>query len=318
MNKIWYQRHILSYLLLPFAGIYYLIVIIHKCLYKYGFKKITKPKVPVIIVGNITVGGTGKTPFVIWLAEYLQQQGMRPGIVSRGYGGSNIAYPHLVSKDDDAMQTGDEPLLLARRTKCLVVIDPNRVSAAKYLLQNTKCNIIISDDGLQHYALGHDLEIIIIDGQRKLGNSFLLPAGPLRESKKRLRTIDLLIVNGEEMQLKADKLCNLAKPELTQELEHLRGKKVHAVAAIGNPDRFFAMLQSYGLKITAHPFPDHHVFTASDLSFEDDLPIIMTEKDAVKCQNIAKENWWYVPVDAIISEQTQQKLKKLIDKVLTK
>lgn len=317
MNKIWYQRHILSYLLLPFTGIYYIIISIRKCLYKYGIKKITKPKVPIIIVGNITVGGTGKTPFVIWLAEYLQQQGMRPGIVSRGYGGGNITYPHLVSIDDSAMHVGDEPLLLARRTKCPVVIDPNRVNAAQHLLQQTNCNIIISDDGLQHYALGRDLEIVITDSQRRLGNGFLLPAGPLRESKKRLKTVDMIIANGAEMQLIAAKSCNLAQPNLTQNLLEFSGKKVHAVAAIGNPDRFFEMLQTHGLKITAHPFPDHHMFTTSDLDFADNMPVIMTEKDAVKCQNIAKENWWYVPVDATISEPTIQKLKKLINKVLT-
>lgn len=301
VNKIWYQRHFLAYALLPFSGLYYLIITIRKALYKLGIKKITKFKVPVIIVGNITVGGTGKTPLVIWLAEFLRQQGFKPGIISRGYGGKNITYPYVVTPNSDAAQVGDEPLLIARRTKCTVVIAPKRVVAAQKLLASSNCNIIISDDGLQHYALGRDLEIAVLDGARRLGNDFLLPAGPLREPKNRLNKVDLIVVNGDNMQLIPENV-----------IKKFKGKTVHAVAAIGNPQRFFQMLQSYNIEVIAHPFPDHHVFTATDLAFNDDLPILMTEKDAVKCENFSNAKYFCIPVTAELNKGFQQQLLNIM------
>lgn len=311
VNKIWYQRHLLAYILLPAAFVYFLIIKIRSWLYKLGLKKITKFKVPVIVVGNISVGGTGKTPLVIWLTEFLQQQGFKPGIVSRGYGGQGIAYPHIVNSSDKAEQVGDEPLLIFRRTACPVVISPKRVDAVKKLLVTTNCDVVISDDGLQHYALGRDIEIVVVDVKRKFGNGFLLPAGPLRETKAKLKKVDITVENGGNMQLNAAKCYNLAKFSKVKSLKRFAKHQVHAVAAIGNPDRFFYTLREFNIEVIEHPFPDHHKFTLEDLSFNDDLPVLMTEKDAVKCEQFAKDNFWVVPVAAQLSEQLQDQIDNL-------
>jgi len=230
----WSRRGFFCFLLSPIAGIYRLIIALRYLLYKYNIKKTSKFKLPIIIVGNITVGGTGKTPLVIWLAEFLQKQGFQPGIVSRGYN-SKATYPYEVKENSTAAEVGDEALLIKQRTKCPMVIAPNRVAAVQKLLETNNCNIIISDDGLQHYALSRDLEIAVIDAKQRFGNGFCLPAGPLREPIKRLQQVDLIIENGTSMQLLPDKLYNLAETELTKDLTEFKYKTVHAIASIGNP-----------------------------------------------------------------------------------
>jgi tetraacyldisaccharide 4'-kinase len=244
-------RAFLPYFLWPFSQLYKLII--------YLRKKMIKPKklnIPIIIVGNITVGGTGKTPLVIWLVKFLQEHNYKPGIVSRGYGGKNKIFPQNVYSDSDTQQMGDEAVLLARRAGCPVIIDPNRVNAVRYLLNHTDCNIVISDDGLQHYALARDIEIAVIDGERRFGNRWCLPAGPLREPISRLETVDFIVTNGGEvglgeygMSLIPGEIYNISDPTLKAHLNDFAGQAVHAIAGIGNPDRFFGTLRELGVSI---------------------------------------------------------------------
>lgn len=266
--------------------------------------------VPVIVVGNITAGGTGKTPTVIWLARELRARGFSPGIVSRGYGGSKSTSPMRVDSDSDAQLVGDEPVLLARRSDCPVAVDANRVRAATMLVDDG-VDIIIADDGLQHYRLGRDYEICVIDGTRGLGNRWLLPAGPLRESPDRLEDVDQLLVNGAmqptnemsvaelnaaEFDLVAAEVSRL-NGSLTRPIERFAGTTVHAVAAIGNPSRFFELLRALDIQVIEHSFADHAVLNAKELDFGDDFEVFMTEKDAVKLGRRMNDKFWYVPVE---------------------
>jgi tetraacyldisaccharide 4'-kinase len=260
--------------------------------------------VPVVVVGNLTVGGSGKTPLVLWLVAELKRMGLRPGIVSRGYGGAQKA-PTPVTGNSDPAQVGDEPVLLASRSACPVYIGRRRRSAARALLRNHDCGVIVSDDGLQHYALRRDVEVIVVDGQRRFGNGFCLPAGPLREPPARLALGDYVVVNGRAregeyaMGLRAESVVNLKDPEHVQPLEAFRHQRVHAVAGIGHPLRFFDMLRAHGIEVEDHPFPDHHPYRAQDIAFADGRAVLMTEKDAVKCRAFAHDRCWYVPVSAV-------------------
>ena len=270
--------------------------------------------VPVIVVGNITVGGVGKTPVVIELTNTLVKRGLRVGVVSRGYGAAVRTFPYSVDKECQAALVGDEPLLIAKRTDCPVIIDPKRVRAIHYLLKHHHCDVIISDDGLQHYAMGRAIEIVVIDGQRGFGNGWCLPAGPLRESPKRLTQSDFIVINGEEckpklsawipkkyaMSLQAGSLVNLVTGQ-PYPIESIHGA-VAAVAAIGDPQRFFSSLRALGLIVQEYPFPDHYFFRPEDLDFSEEI-VLMTEKDAVKCQGFARENWFYLPVEARLSDE---------------
>jgi len=269
-----------------------------------------KPKAPLIVVGNINIGGTGKSPLVIAIALQLLERGLNPGIVSRGYGGSSDKYPLSVEPDSDPNVAGDESIMMARRTQCPVVIDPDRVKAAKYLQETTDCDVIISDDGLQHYALGRDVEIVVIDAERGLGNGLCMPAGPLREPPERLTEVDFVMVNGkgsldlpapyQTMELKPTVLVNLKSGESSPLTLELTSNKVHAVAGIGNPGRFFQLLREIGFEVIEHPFGDHHRFRDSELNFADSLPVIMTEKDAIKCESklMPHSDYWYLEVTA--------------------
>jgi tetraacyldisaccharide 4'-kinase len=286
-------------------------------------KAVAAISVPVIIVGNIAVGGTGKTPLLCSLALAFIEKGFRPGIISRGYGGSYQGEPRLVSVTDDAAVVGDEPLLLARRTGCPVVIAQDRVAAARYL-ETQNVTVILSDDGLQHYALARTVEIVVMDGQRGVGNGWCLPAGPLREPVSRLQSVDFVVINGEtESCFRADQITMLiqlvhwinVRTGEKKLLAHLpSGSCVHAVAGIGNPQRFFNTLQANGYKIIEHVFPDHHAFVASDLNFCDDLAIVMTEKDAVKCSLFAQDNMYALIVAAAVPEFFLDALVKKIGK----
>lgn len=253
--------------------------------------------VPVVVVGNISVGGTGKTPLLCALAAELSRHGKRVGIISRGYGGSYDGNPRLVKKNDEASLVADEPLLIARATGCPVVIGRNRLAAAHFLIEQAPVDIILSDDGLQHYRLPRTVEIAVLDGARGIGNGFCLPAGPLREPVNRLQDVDFVVINGStshtfhSAQLVTQLLpqgwisVSSGKPVTTETLQ--RGMRVHAVAGIGNPRRFFDAVRGMGMDVIEHPFPDHHLFTPGDLQFPDHFPIVMTEKDAVKCADFA-------------------------------
>lgn len=285
-----------------------------------GFFRIGRLNVPVVVVGNITVGGTGKTPLVVWLADYLQAKGYKPGIISRGYGGRARTWPQQVRPDSDPKTVGDEAILISRRTGCPMAVGPDRYEAGKALLENSKCNILLSDDGLQHYGLGRDIEIAVIDGKRRFGNGFLLPAGPLREGIWRLQHVDIKISNGAatydecSMKMRHGELVSMGDRGC-RSLSDFAGSNVHAVAGIGNPDQFFRLLKSKQLDVIEHAFADHHGFTKDDIEFGDNLPVIMTEKDAVKCQNFTGDRHWYLEISAQPEAAFIQRLYDLLEEM---
>lgn len=318
IDSLWYKPNPLRYLLLPFTVLYRLTIRLRRYAYASGLIRTGHLPVPVIVVGNITVGGTGKTPFVIWLVDYLRKRGFRPGVISRGYGGQSESWPQAVSGTSDPSQVGDEPVLIAQQTAVPIFVGPDRIAAAEALLDaHPTCSIIVSDDGLQHYALGRDIEIVIIDGQRGFGNGLCLPAGPLREPITRLRDVDIQISNGTQrdqaftMHLQPRAFCSLDTNE-NLPLDAFSGKKVHAAAGIGNPDRFFSSLRSLGCDVVEHPFPDHAAFSEEDFDFVDNAPIIITEKDAVKCRSLALENVYYLRVDAELDVLIETRLQRLL------
>lgn len=300
LNKLWYEGHSLQWALVPFSFIYQVVTRLRR-LYLSHFCQFTCP-VPLIVVGNLTVGGAGKTPLVIELARKIEQKGLKVGIVSRGYGSTLKFYPYEVQLDDDAQRVGDEPLMIAQKTRCPVIIAPKRVAAVRYLLQKHQCQIIISDDGLQHYRMGRAIEIVVIDGKRGLGNGHCLPAGPLRETAKRLHTADFIVVNegswenAYSMCMIPGKVINLAtEKEIDPNL--LQKNRVAAVAGIGNPQRFYSTLSQLGIEFNPYYYPDHYPFECKDFNFSEPL-IIMTEKDAVKCRSFNSDKMYYLPVEA--------------------
>ncbi len=303
--RLWYGNRWLALPLLPLSLLYGAVVLGRRLAYRTGLRRTARFPVPVIVVGNVTAGGTGKTPLVIWLARHLRARGWRPGIVSRGYGGRARHWPQQVRPDSDPVAVGDEAVLLARRTGCPMCVGPDRVAAVEALLEHTDCNLVLSDDGLQHLAMGRDLEIAVVDGSRGLGNGWLLPAGPLREPAGRLRRVDLVASSGAwrpevpVLSVSGARVVSLLRgPEAgAHALEEAAGERVHAVAGIGNPDRFFDLLRRHGLEVIPHPFPDHHRFRARDLEFSPRLPVLMTEKDAVKCRRFARPDHWVVEID---------------------
>lgn len=320
IDRYWYSQNPIAWLLLPLAGLYCLLAGLRFNLYKKGWLRRFKASVPVIVVGNINVGGTGKTPLIIKLCEILQQQGLKPGIISRGYGSKSAVFPLEIMPNTLAMDSGDEPLLLARRTQCPVVIGPDREADIRMLLARHGCNIILSDDGMQHYRMQRDVEIAVVDMARRFGNGFCLPAGPLREPVERLRTVDMVIANGgSENQLsfvmRPVKLVSLAEENSVADLSQFAGQKVHAVAGIGHPQRFFNTLAEHGIEYIPHAFPDHHIYATTDLHFGDSLPVLMTEKDAVKCAGFYMPHHWYLTIDIKLSAIAQQRIEHLIEKV---
>ena len=308
MDRVWYQPNPYRWLLFPLRVCYRWITDLRRLMYRWGIKTVTVLPVPVVVVGNLTVGGTGKTPLVIWLAEELAQRGLRVGIVSRGYGGRARTWPQAVDGDSDPALVGDEPVMLARATNCPISVAPDRVEAARALLDREQVDVLLADDGLQHYALGRIMEIVVIDGERGLGNEMCLPAGPLRERRDRLARAGAVVVNGGDWGLdgcagevfratiRAQDVCQLAG-RARKPLESFRGMTVHAVAAIGHPERFFRLLEASGVQVIAHPLPDHASIDAADLQFDDSSPVLATEKDAVKCERIAHDDVWCVPIE---------------------
>jgi tetraacyldisaccharide 4'-kinase len=309
----------MKWVLWPIGWLYGILMEVRRLLYRKGIKSITRMPVPVIVVGNISVGGTGKTPIVIWLAQELRSHGYRVGIVSRGYGGLSEKWPQLVSSESDPTLVGDEPVLLARATSCPVMVGQDRVSAAKVLLSVEPLDLLISDDGLQHYKLGRALEIMVVDGMRGLGNGLCLPAGPLREFGSRLTKSDAVIVNGEGWECEGAYRVQPVAQSLYQvsgstkkTLEEFREKQVHAVAGIGNPKRFFDTLKDAGIDVLPHPLPDHANLSQEDIEFNDSRPVLITEKDAVKCQHFAHNNVWCLPIKMEFQIEDKQRLMNLV------
>lgn len=321
LQREWYRSGLWQILLRPVSWIFGLLSALRRAAYRTGILKAERLPVPVIVVGNITVGGTGKTPLVIWLARQLHAASMHPGIISRGYRGSQSS-PLSVTIDSNPADVGDEPLMLAQRTRFPVVIGQDRVAAGKALLQaHPECDVIISDDGLQHYRLQRDMEIVVVDGARRFGNAQLLPAGPLREPVTRLDTVDAVVCNGESedkdifsMRLQPTVFRHLTEPERTATAADFSGKKLLAIAGIGHPPRFFAQLESMGLEIESRAFPDHHAYVSADLPSGAADAILMTEKDAVKCRAFARSDCWYLEVEAELDhallERVLNKLRK--------
>ena len=308
----WIERHwqhdtAVSRALLPLAALYRGAVRLRRELYRRGWRPSVRLPVPVIVVGNVTVGGTGKTPLVLWIVRHLQARGWRPGIVTRGYGGRARRWPQVVTAHSDPALVGDEPLLLARRAGVPVVADPDRPRGARWLLGH-ECDVVVSDDGLQHYRLARDVEIVVLDGARGLGNRRCLPAGPLREPAQRAEEAHAVVVNGAggpgqwSMQLDPVLWRRVSDPDESAALETFGGRTAHAVAGIGHPPRFFALLRRLGIEPIEHPFPDHHRFRPGDLGFADGRDVLMTEKDAVKCRGFVDDRAWYLEVEARLDD----------------
>ncbi|MEK6244589.1 MAG: tetraacyldisaccharide 4'-kinase [Pseudomonadota bacterium] len=305
--KHWSRRGAVAWLLWPASLVFGAVIFFRRLFFRFHLFKSYQAGIPVIVVGNLTAGGSGKTPLVLRIVELLRQHQWKPGIVSRGYGGSVAAKggtPSEANIASDPAEVGDEPILLARRSGCPVWVAPERSAACRALReQHPECDVIVTDDGLQHYALARDIEICVVDG-RGMGNGFLLPAGPLREPRSRLASVDAVVthecadVNGYKMQLQGENLVRVTDARDVRPVKSFAGQKVHAVAGIGDPNRFFLQLARFGLKPVPHPFPDHYRFRAADLDFGDELSVVMTEKDAVKCKRFAKVNHWVFPVSA--------------------
>lgn len=309
LEQQWYRWSIWQVVLLPLSLLFWLISSARRALYRAGWIRCEKLPLPVIVVGNISVGGTGKTPLVIALVDLLQASGFKPGVISRGYHGKGTL-PRPVTAESEPREVGDEPVLLARKTGCPVWVGRRRVEAGQALIANhPEVNVIVCDDGLQHYRLARDVEIAVIDAVRWFGNGQLLPAGPLREPVRRMRSADVVVINGWlpgaplqrrefTMQLTGNLLYNLRNPELEVQPEFFTGRTVHAVAGIGDPQRFFKHLKKLGVHCVEHPFPDHHAFTPQDFPWPESEMIVMTEKDAVKCVDFLGDQAWVLPVQA--------------------
>jgi len=355
-DNLWYDKHPLALALAPLSWLFCVIVGVRRLAYKQGLLTRHHAPVPVIVVGNITVGGTGKTPLVLWLAQFLKQHGFKPGIISRGYGGRAKKWPQLVHANSEPHLVGDEPVLLARHSGCPVAVAPHRLKAVQSLLENNDCNLIISDDGLQHYALHREIEIAVVDEIRRYGNRRSLPAGPLREPVSRLEEVDFIVTKSRKSQANPllnetgfitttnrypvklgstdtmpsrDSICSIHPKEfsmlyytkplrrviddnVSQPLPTLRDHTVHAIAGIGHPAPFFNCLRENGLKLHCHEFPDHHHYCQTDIQFDDNLPVIMTEKDAVKCKPIAGPQHWYLPIEARLPARFGERLLELL------
>jgi tetraacyldisaccharide 4'-kinase len=334
LQGVWYERRSqwFSLLLLPLSWLFAIAVAVRRAAYRKGWLHSFRVPRPVIVVGNITVGGTGKTPMTIWLAEQLQARSLRVGIVLRGYGGQSTQWPRDVTKETSSQEVGDEAVLLAQRTEALVVAGPDRVAAARRAIERG-AEIVLCDDGLQHYRLQRDAEIAVIDERRGLGNGRLLPAGPLREPASRLVSVDVKVLTRRSKQggpaAKSIGCTVVATPTLREaisiatgerrSLQTFSGSRVHAVAGIGNPQAFFDALTALGVNVDPHPLPDHARLSVGHLAFPDGAPVLMTEKDAVKCPARATghpNELWAVRLDVALSTADAQIMQQLLDRVL--
>ena len=345
LEKVWYEGGKGKYALLPLSGLYCAVNSYQRWKYRHCTKNDTENNTqhniqnkkkalpcPVIVVGNITVGGTGKTPLTVYLVNLLQQAGYKPAIITRGYGGKATSWPQSVTLESDAQLVGDEAVLMATRTNVAVYAGSDRMESIQQIIKMHECDVIVSDDGMQHYKMPRDMQIAVIDGERLLGNGLCLPAGPLREKKERLRKCDFIIINSSqvpkkiennlmglpyvEMNLKGDSLLNLNTSQL-RPLDDFSQREVHAVTGIGNPLRFYKTLEQASLRLITHSFPDHYDFKPSDIQFDDELPIVMTEKDAVKCRKFASGNVWYLPVTARLREGFDERFLTTLSELTT-
>lgn len=332
LQRVWYQKQPLWLwlALLPWSAAFALAAWLRRFAFRHGLVASQSVSCPVIVVGNISVGGTGKTPLVMWLATFLQARGMRVGIVTRGYGGNASSWPREVTATSSAAEVGDEPVMMARRTAAIVVAGPDRIAAANRAIE-LGARVILSDDGLQHYRLRRDLEIAVIDKVRGVGNGWLLPAGPLREPPARLRSVALLVETQRTEVATAPHAYLAPRSVLAQlrlveavaltgterrALETFRGQRVHALAAIGNPAAFFSALQELGIAVTTHAYPDHATLTREMIEFDDDMPVLMTEKDAVKCRHLAGARHWLVPMDLHFSKADEATIVAVLEQAL--
>jgi tetraacyldisaccharide 4'-kinase len=323
LTSIWYGGHWLRWVLWPAGALYRLLARLRRHAYLQGWLRAVEVDAPVIVVGNVSVGGTGKTPFVIWLAAELKQRGRRVGIVTRGYRGKAEQWPRAVTGDSDPREVGDEAVLLARRTGCPVYAGPDRVAAANALLGAASVDVLLADDGLQHYRLARAFEIAVVDGVRGMGNGLCLPAGPLREPPSRLQQVDAIVVNGGSWghvgvfrgRAVVTRVYRL-KDRQERPLESFRGAPVHAVAGIGNPQRFFELLADADLDVIPHPLEDHADFGPGELTFDEPGAVLITEKDAVKCETFAPDDVWCVVVELTFDADRTARLTRLIQREL--
>jgi len=331
VNDIWYGRSPLRWLLAPLSGLFAVATALRRTLYRWGLRPVRDAGVPVVVVGNITVGGTGKTPLAAWLATALKARGHDPGIVTRGYGGEPGSKPVLAAVDSDPAFVGDEAILLARLAGCPVAVHPDRVAAARALAREG-ADLVVADDGMQHYRLGRQVEIAVVDGERGFGNGWLLPAGPLRELRSRLDRVDAIAVQCPEgfggehcvgagdrplvrFRLRPTALRSVSGDE-SRTLESLAGTRVHALAATGNPDRFFRALRHAGLQVDAHALRDHDPIRQRDLDEARGKPVVMTEKDAVKCVGLDTAGCWYLAVEVEFRDADGDRLINIIEQAL--
>ena len=339
-DRIWYGDSVWRWALWPLSAVFRALVAVRASLYAAGIKRSVRLPVPVVVVGNVTAGGTGKTPLVVWLARELASRGHSPGVVTRGYGGSAERSPRRVTAESPAAEAGDEPVLLAARTGRPVYAGADRVAAARALLRAApEVDVLVFDDGLQHYRLARTFEIAVVDGARGLGNRLCLPAGPLREPAARLRTVDAIVVNegssagasGAAANARPDVLASLPDAVLRvpmtlsvtrvyriadgaeAPLDAFRGRTVHAVAGIGHPERFFRMLETAGITVLRHPLPDHAKLRAEDLPRNPAVPVLTTEKDAVKLRGTAADDVWCVAVEAVVRASDRARLVAAVE-----
>ena len=326
LQEIWYGKSPVYWLLLPLTAVFAVLVAVRRWLYQRRILSVHAVGVPVVVVGNINVGGTGKTPVTLWIAKALRHKGLSPFIVSRGYGGDVGPVPVEVTADSAPSVVGDEALVLAAQSGCRMVVHPDRVAAAREAVR-LGADIIVADDGLQHYRLGRDVEIVVVDGERRFGNGTMLPAGPLRESVSRLRAVDAVLLNGGDVtaestglvrrdairfRLRASAVARLDDSDV-RHLDDFANETVHAVAGIGHPERFFSMLESRAINVIRHPLPDHADIGEDDVRFDDDHEVLMTQKDAVKCRGFDAARLWYVPVDVEFEGQGAESLLRIIE-----
>ena len=337
LQSIWYGNSRIAWLLLPLSWLFGAIVATRRWLYRTGLLHTVKVSKPIIVVGNITVGGTGKTPLVIWLAQALSTQGFKVAVIARGYGGKSTNWPQLVTRDSNPDSVGDEPVLIAQQTNAIVVVGPDRVADARRSIE-LGADVIVSDDGLQHYRLHRDCELAVIDGSRHVGNGHLIPAGPLREFPQRLTQVDLLLTNQRDGKLPDNLLTNDPlksalqgglhyRVELTQlrslksstvrALDSFRDQQVHVVTGIGNPQAFLASLERHGIRVRSRVLPDHAIITQQDISFADSLPVIMTAKDAVKCRSLeVDERYWVADAHIVMDAASAERLLGCVRKAI--
>ncbi len=321
IQQCWYSKNILSIFLLPLSWLFRCVSFGRRIIYQASASKKNLQNCQIIVVGNLTVGGAGKTPFVSYLAQRCMEHDLTVGIIARGYGREDESQLIEVMQNSNPAQVGDEAHMLKQQLNCPIAVSAKRIEAAKYLHDKYQLDLIISDDGLQHYKLPRDYEIIIVDGEREFGNGYCLPAGPLREPVSRLDQANLIISNGTNAaylyQYKLDykDLHPLQGSAENKILNSFKGQKVHAVAGIGNPKRFFTVLEDVGLLVIPHVFPDHYTYKQTDIEFNDNLPIIMTEKDAVKCKQFSKTNAWYLPVVVVPNKPLDDQISNLLEEI---